>query len=147
MPPPYPDPYLQSIAQGADAVLVGVLKGKASFLTKDRDFIFTDFQMEVEEVIKNNPAAPLSLGSEITVTRPGGTLEISGREVRAVVGSFKPFQLGGKYVLFLEYVRTTGAYCAHAEESFQLLPEGRSVRSGTEGSTSQHLANNKVRQA
>ncbi len=86
--------------------------------------MFTDFRINVLEVIKDNAKAPIGIGSDITVTRPGGTLEIAGKEVRAVDDSFKPFQLGGQYVLFLEYIPATGAYRAYADQSFQLLPDG-----------------------
>lgn len=123
-PPRYPHPYLVSAARGADAVILGVMKSKASAITRDRGFVFTDFQMNIVEVIKDNAKAPVGIGSDITVTRPGGTLEILGKKVRASDDSFKPFQLGGQYVLFLEYIPATGAYRAYAEQSFQLLPNG-----------------------
>lgn len=123
-PPSYPNPYLVSIAYGADAVILGEMKSKASALTKGKAFVFTDFQMNVLEVIKDNVKAPIGIGSDITVTRPGGTLEIAGKEVCAADDSFKPFQLGGQYVLLLEYIPVTGAYRAYADQSFQLLLDG-----------------------
>ncbi|HXE75919.1 MAG TPA: hypothetical protein VNN18_09835 [Candidatus Xenobia bacterium] len=120
----YPHWYLRLLGSEADAVVVGTRKHSSSSLTEGEDFIFSDFEMLVEEVIKNNPAAPIPLGSTIIVTRPGGAMRISGRVVRAVDGRFEPFKLRHRYVLFVKFVPQTGAYRAFADWSFELRDSG-----------------------
>lgn len=118
----YPNWLLRIFAHEADAVVVGVVKSKSSALTEDGSFIFTDAQVEVQEVIKDNLAAPIPRNTEITVTRPGGTIMLKGKEVRAADVEFDPFQVNGRYVLFLTFIPETGGYRAFSERSFQLLP-------------------------
>lgn len=120
----YPNSYLILIAGISNAVVVGTLKAKASALTGNGEFIFSDFQMNVEDVLKDNPEHPIKPKSDIIITRPGGTLEINGRTVYAVTLGFRPFQIGSRYVLFLNYIPATGAYRPFAERSFRLLPTG-----------------------
>lgn len=39
----------------ADAIVVGKVKSKTSLLTQDQDFIFTDYELTAEEIIKIMP--------------------------------------------------------------------------------------------
>lgn len=118
----YPNWFLRIFAHEADAVIVGVVKSSSSALIEDGSFIFTDAQVEVQEVIKDNLAAPIPRNTEITVTRPGGTIILKGKEVRAVDVEFDAFQVNGRYVLFLTFIHESGSYRAFSERSFQLLP-------------------------
>ncbi len=120
--PLYPRILLVEAAFRADLIAVGVTKSSASALTEDQDFIFTDWQLSLEQVLKNNPAAPVGENSEITVTRPGGTLVVNGRNIRAIEGAFLPFHQGERYLLFLYYMPATGAYRAVNDLAFELLP-------------------------
>lgn len=118
----YPDWFLRIFAHEADAVVVGVVKSSSSALVEDGSFIFTDVQLAVQEVIKDNSAAPISRNTEITVTRPGGTMMLKGKEVRAADVEFDAFQVNARYLLFLTYIPESGGYRAFSERSFQLLP-------------------------
>lgn len=119
--PSYPDPYLVQIARGADTIVVGRLVSRSTHFTPSRSFLFSEFEMEVEEIVKGPAAAT---GGLITVLRPGGAFKFGNRRIRAVSSRFKPFQVGGRYILFLSVVPETGAYVATAETSFQSLPAG-----------------------
>ena len=125
-PPPtpqgYPDWFLRIFAHEADAVVVGVVKSSSSALVEDGSFIFTDVQLEVQEVIKDNLGAPIPPNTEITVTRPGGTIRLKGKKVRAADVEFNTFQVKGRYLLFLTFIPDSGSYRAFSERSFQLLP-------------------------
>ncbi len=130
--PSYPHPFLVDVAARADAVVVGVTESSSSSLTEDQDFIFTDWRMTVEQVLKDNPSAPIGVNTQIVVTRPGGTLVISGRNVRAIETMFSSFQAGGRYLLFLYSVPTTGSYRAFNDQSFELLQTGvRKLKPGS----------------
>lgn len=65
------DRLVTSAAQ-ADAVVIGIVSGKTSQLNEAETFVFTDYAVNVVEVLKNNGAAPISENGTVTVTRPGG---------------------------------------------------------------------------
>lgn len=120
----YPNSYLREISAQADAVVVVVAEEGVPYLIDTGDFIFTDWTMAVEEVVKDNAAAPIATRGEIIVTRAGGELVLDHTVVRAIETRFRPFVPGGRYVLFLWYVQATGAYRAFAEKSFELTESG-----------------------
>jgi hypothetical protein len=111
-------------------IVVGTLTTDSPQLTEDESFLFTEYTLNVEEVIKSEAAHKLKAGETITVIREGGVGQINGRTVRAEREGFKPFTLGGRYVLFLRDVPETGAYLAYPYGSFALydnavLPFGK----------------------
>jgi hypothetical protein len=112
--------FLQKISCDADAVVVGTVNGGVSQLTAEEDFIFTDYEFVVGEVVKGNAKALINIGDRVTISRPGGELVLNGRQVRAIDQFFKPFEIGGEYVLFLKFIPTTGAYKAYRRGSFAL---------------------------
>jgi hypothetical protein len=112
-------PFMQFAVCNANAVVIGTLTGETPQLPPSENFIFTDYEMTVEEAIKPDASAVPRL-DKILVTRQGGTLHQGGRAFRAEVEGFKPFAVGKRYLLFLRYIPTTGAYLAYANGSFQL---------------------------
>lgn len=115
--------YLRRGACDSDAVLVGTVREKASFLTDDERFVFSDHAVAVEEVLKADPAARLEAGQLVTVTRPGGKMRLkNARTVEIVFADFEPFRAGGRYVFFLRRVPSTGGY--------QVKEGGRAFRLG-----------------
>lgn len=120
--------YLRKAACQADLVLLGTVSGKESQLTAEGTFIFTDYEVAAAEVFKNNDAAPVEPGAAVTVTRPGGAVEVDGRVLRAVDYRDEPLAVGGRYILFLKSIPETGAYRplydSRFEDSF-LLRDGQ----------------------
>jgi hypothetical protein len=116
--------YLQKSACAADAVVIGTVSSKASQLTEDGSFTFTDYELNVEEVLKDNPAAPLHANDIVTITRAGGAVKLNGRTLRATDYAEKPLEVNGRFVLFLKYLPETGAYRPYTgnvgDDSFQL---------------------------
>ncbi|HXG66045.1 MAG TPA: hypothetical protein VNO70_13165 [Blastocatellia bacterium] len=97
-----------------------MIKDKSSQLTEDEDFIFTDCDVSVEDILKDNPVKSIKPGDNITITRPGGTVKLKGRVVRAIDTSFRSFEIGGRYILFLRFIPSTETYKAFSNGSFQL---------------------------
>lgn len=118
--PSYPHPYLVVVSRGADAVVIGVAKKGVSALTADEGFIYSDWEFEVEEILKDNASSPLSVFGGITVTRPGGTLTLHGKEIYARETNFLSFVPGARYLLFLKFLPKTNAYEAFGDMSFRL---------------------------
>lgn len=120
-----PSDLLAANAAQADAVVIGVVSGKTSQLNEPETFVFTDYGVNVIEVLKDNVAAPISQNSTIAVTRPGGAVEVEGRVVRAIDRTAKPLKVGGKYLLFLRFLPATGAYLASEGTSGFKLEGGK----------------------
>jgi hypothetical protein len=111
---------LHMAVTSADAVVVGVLKSKSAQLTEGENFIFTDYEMIVEEVIKNNAMAPIQADNTIMVTRDGGSVKIKGKIFTAKRADFKPTLVGNRYLFFLRFIPETGSYLAYGNGAFEL---------------------------
>jgi hypothetical protein len=128
--PSYPNPELTGLAHAADVVLVGVLKGKSySQLTEQEDFVFSNYDVLAEEVLKNSVNSPVQAGNLISIVRPGGTVELKGRIVRAVSGGFLPFTDDSRYLFFLKAVPETNSYQAFGSGTF-VLRDGKAASLG-----------------
>lgn len=113
--------FLKNLACDADAIVIGVINNQSSQLTEDEDFVFTDYNMSVEQILKDNAMAPIQLTSDLTISRPGGIVQLNNKKVRALDESLEPLSIGDRYVLFLNYIPTTGSYKAsNSNGSFQL---------------------------
>jgi hypothetical protein len=112
----------------SDVVIRGKVKHKASQITEDDAFIFTDYEIEITEILKNNAVAELDTGSTITVTRPGGKVVVDGIIVKATDESFAYLPTNNREVLlFLHYMPEIGVYKATRNTgSFEL--SGSSIR-------------------
>ncbi len=130
--PETPENYFGELAQASDAVIRGIVIRKASQLTEDDTFIFTDYEVMVAEVLKNNAITPLSTGAVITITRPGGKVSLDGRIIKVIEHSFAPLPLNDHdVVLFLKATPETGTYeSARPTGSFEL--DGSVLRPLTE---------------
>lgn len=111
--PEIPEKYFGKLAHASDAVVHGRVTKKISQITEDDAFVFTDYDVVVTEVLKNNVTAPIDTGAMITVTRPGGRVVLDGVIVEAEDRAFEPLPINSNdVVLFLKYIPETGAYKA-----------------------------------
>jgi hypothetical protein len=120
--------YVAEIVNKADAVVIGEVSGQQSFLTAEGTFVFTDYAFNIADVLKNNTAGQLRAADIIIVTRPGGTVRFGNRNIKAVDEAVEPFDLRGSYLLFLEYVPSTGAYKAFNGNGAFRLESGRAAK-------------------
>jgi hypothetical protein len=102
----------------SDLIVVGITGKSTSHATADQGYIYTDWKFTVENVLKNNSKAPAKQGSQIVVTRPGGTLLINGRTVSAKREDFRNFGEGEELLLYLRFVPQTGAYLMSGPTGF-----------------------------
>lgn len=113
--------YLKNLTCDSDAVVVGVINKQASELTEDEDFIFTDYDLIVEQVLRDNPVTSIRPGTNLTITRPGGIMQINNKEVRALDETLDLLTTGNRYLLFLKYLPVTDSYEAfNSNGSFQI---------------------------
>jgi len=118
-------PVFQSALCRADAVVVGTINEKSSQFTEDGKFIFTDYQIIVEEVIKNNGRSPVLASNLITATNDGGAVVLNNRTFRARTEGFDSPLVSKRYLLFLRYIPETDSNLMYGNGIFQL--EGREV--------------------
>jgi len=120
--PNYPKPGLVGLAHAADVIVVGAVRDKiTSQLTEDEGFLFSEYNISVENVIKDNHSVPIEMNSAISVIRPGGKAKINDKVVSAVVPPFPPFIEGDQYVLFLKFIPETKSYQAFSNGSLPII--------------------------
>jgi hypothetical protein len=113
--------FLKTATCDAQAVVIGQVKNKTSVLTEDGRFVFTDYELQVEETLRDNPDAPIQPESMLTISRPGGAVELNGKIFHVTDESFEPLEVNGRYLLLLRFIPTTGAYQAvNSHASFEL---------------------------
>jgi hypothetical protein len=122
-----PDAYFGRLARMSDAVVRGTVLKKTSQVTEDDGFVFTDYDLEVKEVLKNTGKASLESGSVITVTRPGGKIVKDGVIIKVTDNAIAPLPVSHDVVLFLRLIQETGAYKATSGTGALEL-QGSSVR-------------------
>jgi hypothetical protein len=106
--------YLNNRTCAADVIVVGTVKTKKSQLTEDETFIFSNYRLDVGEVIKNGTTQPLqsNVGS-FDVTRAGGEIDIQGHRVRAILEAAQPLEEGNSYLLFLTFLPEDKIFAAN----------------------------------
>lgn len=115
-----PEEYVGKLANASDAIIRGRVVQKVSQITEDDTFIFTDYDVEVLEVFKDDATSPLATGRNITVTRPGGKIVVDGIIMQVTDHCFLPLP-ADDVILFLNHLPETGAYQATRDTgSFQL---------------------------
>lgn len=115
--------FMERMACDSDAVVLGMIENRSSQLTETGDFIFTDYDIKVEEVLKNNSVAAIQSSETITVTRPGGAVSLNGQIYRVKDKSFRNLQPGKTYLLFLDFIPNTKAYQPVNSEGSFLIGE------------------------
>jgi hypothetical protein len=131
-------PMISELAEKADAIVIGSISSKSSQITSTGIFVFTDYAFGIEEVLKGIDAVTPKLNSTITITRPGGKVLLNGGVATVVDLSFQPLMPGRRYVLFLKYLRATGAYQAvSGKGSYDI--SGSKVETLTDGVDAQHF--------
>lgn len=106
-----PKDYFGNLVTKSDAVIRGRVIKKVAQITEDDTFVFTDYEVVIMEVFKNNAASPTEMGNTITVTRPGGKVLVGKTIVIAQDEYFLPLpESSREVVLFLKYLPETGTY-------------------------------------
>ena len=120
-----PAEVIEELSNASDAIILGVVVGKASQITDDGSFLFTDYSISVREAMKT-PEAALGVGSTITVTHPGGKVLVKGVIVEALDQNSLPLPSNGnELLLFLKYIPETGAYqLAEYRGAFEMTGKG-----------------------
>jgi hypothetical protein len=95
-----PDP--QGLPVSSDAVVVGtILRGKA-FVADNRDFVYSDYVVRIDRILKPDVGKPFHEGDEVTTWLPGGSIHFPSGHTKHFIISGRGFpEVGTSYVLFL----------------------------------------------
>lgn len=98
-PPGFPElPVAQS-----DAVILSTVSEARAELTEDKSSVYSEFAVNIDEVLKNDSQQPLSPGDSIIVDRPGGRVKYDTGAIGLFwLQGFGMPQKGRQYVLFIE---------------------------------------------
>lgn len=122
----YPSQHLIDLAERSSLIAIVQLKDSKTLMTDDQSFLYSNFSVSVDQVLldRDNQTFP---GAQIIITRAGGTLTFDGVVVEAVDTEFRPFEAGGRYLLFLNVVPGTASFKATAPGSFQMDAKAEAV--------------------
>lgn len=89
-------------ASTSAAVIVGTIMNSKAFVSEDRTNVYSDFQIRVDEILKQNATVGLVVGGLEVATRAGGTVRFPSGHIKhyIVSGNGIP-KVGSQYVLFL----------------------------------------------
>ena len=87
------------------SVVVGRITSGKAYLNDDHTGVFSEYLMVVKDVLKSEPPARLSVGDEVNLWRPGGSLRFHSGHIKHFVIAGRGFPEGGRDYLFL--LRTT----------------------------------------
>ena len=95
----------------SDAVVVGTVRAGQAYLSNDKRRLYSEFKVELQDVIKSPTGPYLMAGDSIDVQREGGKVRLpSGKVlVRAATANSMP-HIGSRCLLFLKYSSDTQDY-------------------------------------
>lgn len=97
---PSQETYLQDIICKTNTIVVAKVKNKNSQISEDKKSVFTDYELEIKDIIKNNSSLDLKSDSTITLTRSGGAVKINGHVITISDKSYKRLNLEKDYLFF-----------------------------------------------
>ncbi len=105
------------------AIVIGTVNGGKAFVSEDQTFVYSDYQVEIGEVIKPDPARLIPVGGRIVAWVSGGSILFPSGHLRHFVISGRGFpESGTQYVLFLR--RTEPALHDYAIATAYALKNG-----------------------
>jgi hypothetical protein len=117
--PDIPEDYFARFAQESDAIIRGRAIRKTSQITEDDSFLFTDYDVVVSEIFKDNAA--IETGKTITVTCMGGKIVVDDVIIKAGGNAVALLPVNTQDVLlFLKVVPEAEGYRLANNGAFEL---------------------------
>jgi hypothetical protein len=86
----------------SSVVVIGEINDAQAHLSEDETAIYSEFEVGIHEVLKNDSSLFLGPGTSLTVERPGGRVRFrSGKIAVSAINHQDMPRVGRKYVLFL----------------------------------------------
>ena len=120
-PDPTNHPAVRMAAVGSDLVAVAHDISNVSSLSSDHRSVVTDDEMVVDDVwAASSSQTNINQGSEVTVVSPGGHVSVAGHQLTTGSSIRRPFQVGHKYLLFLQYLPGSESYKTYHLDGYDL---------------------------
>jgi len=88
----------------SSAVIIGEVTDAQAYLSDDQTEIYSEFTVQIQQVLKNDNKAPLDVGNSVVVERLGGRVKFpSGKIVIASTNHQDLPRSGKRYVFFLTH--------------------------------------------
>jgi hypothetical protein len=100
------------------AVVIGTVLSSKAFVSKDHTYVYSDYQVRVDQVLKQDPSANLVVGGRIVASKESGTIHFPSGRIRNYISQGEGYPaIGSQYLFFLvkpdfpepEYEMFTGA--------------------------------------
>lgn len=89
----------------SDVILVGQVRDANAYISADKNGVYSEFTVQVEEVLKDATASPLSPGNQVAAERQGGRVRYpSGRVEWFHINAQSMPTVNSRYVLFLKHI-------------------------------------------
>lgn len=84
------------------AVVIGTILDAKAFVSKDRTYVYSDFHVRIEPVLKQDSPANLTAGGQLVVSRGGGTIHCPSGRIRHYVHQREGMPaIRSRYLFFL----------------------------------------------
>lgn len=88
----------------SDVVLIGTVSDSQAFLSNDKTGVYSEFSIQIAQLLKNISHSPLITGASITAERMGGRVRFSSNSLVTYIVSGQGMpRLGSRYAFFLAY--------------------------------------------
>ena len=97
----------------ADAIITGSTTNWVHHLSYSGSAVYADYDFVIGSILKDNKKASLLQGTDIVVTRPGGSLDLGQGSLKTVDFEderFPHLQRNQTYLLFLRFIPQSGGY-------------------------------------
>lgn len=88
------------ITQLADVVMRVRVESRESKLTPDQDWIKTSVRTKILQVLKPTGRRSFDVGQEASFLEEGGSLDLQGRQIDAIIEWADRFEVGKEYLIF-----------------------------------------------
>jgi hypothetical protein len=132
--------YLAERACAADAIFIGTVTDKKSQLTDDETFVFSNYHVYIDTVIKNDSGTALSPSTTIGISQMGGEIQVHGHRVKAISEAAQPMEVGNRYLLFVSFLPEKNTF---ASNNLAFILRGKDIIRLTTGGQSGLLGSGK----
>src|ERR1051325_6858666 len=108
--------YFENVARNTDVIVRGEVMDYRFQVTDDQRFLFTDYEICLDEIYENRSPLELQEGSSIVVSRPGGKVIVDGVKVTASDASYYSLPLDAEVVLSLKYIPQTQSFATRTPQ-------------------------------
>lgn len=96
---------------------------RKSMLTPNEDWIRTFVKMKILQVLKSTGRRSFHVGQEVSIMEPGGSLDLEGRQIDAIVEYGRRKEVGKEYLIFANLTPDNLLVIGYSS-TFEILPGG-----------------------